>query len=172
MTAFNSQGGGFNKTTSGRVQTPTLAILAEREERIRNFQERTYFEVLADFGIEAGSYRGRWFDPAFKKNGDEDARAERIWEAEKAEAIRAKCEGKPGVIEEEKKPATEAPPLLYDLTSLQREANGRFGFPARMTLQIAQALYEKHKVITYPRTDSRYLPEDHLATAKQVMRTF
>ncbi len=85
LTAFNSQGGGFNKTTSGRVQTPTLAILAEREERIRSFQPRTYFEVFADFGVAAGSYRGRWFDPGFKKNGDEDTRAERIWEQGKAE---------------------------------------------------------------------------------------
>ncbi|HEY2341980.1 MAG TPA: DNA topoisomerase, partial [Chthoniobacteraceae bacterium] len=115
---------------------------------------------------------GRWFDPAFKKNGDEDARAERLWDKSKAEAIRAKCEGKPGTIEEEKKPTTQAPPLLYDLTTLQREANQRFGFPARMTLQIAQALYEKHKALTYPRTDSRYLPEDHLATAKHVMGSF
>ncbi len=172
LTAFNSQGGGFNKTTSGRVQTPTLAILAEREERIRTFVPRTYFEALADFEISAGNYRGRWFDPAFKKNADEDARAERIWTREQAEAIRDKCQGKPGVIEEEKKPATQTPPLLYDLTTLQREANSRFGFPARMTLQIAQALYEKHKALTYPRTDSRYLPEDHLATAKQVMGSF
>jgi len=172
LTAFNSQGGGFNKTTSGRVQTPTLAILAEREERIRNFVPRTYFEVFGDFGITSGNYRGRWFDPAFKKNGEEDARAERIWDKAKAETIAAKCAGKPGTIEEEKKPTTQAPPLLYDLTTLQREANQRHGFPARMTLQIAQALYEKHKALTYPRTDSRYLPEDHVTTAKQVMGSF
>ncbi len=172
LTAFNSQGGGFNKTTSGRVQTPTLAILAEREQRIRAFVPRTYFEVLADFGVKAGSYRGRWFDPSFKKGAEDDARAERIWDHEQADAIKAKCDGKPGSIEEEKKPTTQAPPLLYDLTTLQREANGRFGFPAKMTLQIAQALYEKHKALTYPRTDSRYLPEDHLGTAERVMMSF
>ncbi len=172
LTAFNSQGGGFSKTTAGRVQTPTLAILVEREEKIRAFEPRIYFEVFGDFGVKAGSYRGRWFDPAFKKGGEEDARAERIWEKEKAETIKAKCEGNPGPIEEEKKPTSQAPPLLYDLTTLQREANQRFGFPARMTLQIAQALYEKHKALTYPRTDSRYLPEDHLATAKTVMDSF
>ena len=172
LTAFNSQGGGFSKTTAGRVQTPTLAILVEREEKIRAFEPRTYWEVFGDFGVKAGSYRGRWFDAAFRKNGDEDARAERIWDRAKAEATKAKCEGKPGTIEEEKKPATQAPPLLYDLTTLQREANGRFGFPAKMTLQIAQALYEKHKVLTYPRTDSRYLPEDHIGTAKTVMGNF
>ncbi len=172
LTAFNSQGGGFNKTTSGRVQTPTLAILADRELKIRGFKPRTYFEVLADFGVSAGSYRGRWFDPAFKKNAEEEGRAERIWDRSMAEAIKAKCDGKPGIIEEKKQPTTQAPPLLYDLTSLQREANSRFGFPAKMTLQIAQALYEKHKALTYPRTDSRYLPEDHLGTAKRVMADF
>ncbi len=172
LTAFNSQGGGFSKTTSGRVQTPTLAILVEREEKIRAFVPRTYFEVFGDFGVQAGSYRGRWFDAGFKKDGEEDARAERIWDREKADTIKAKCDGKPGTVEEEKKPTTQAPPLLYDLTTLQREANQRHGFPARMTLQIAQALYEKHKALTYPRTDSRYLPEDHLATAKSVMGAF
>jgi len=171
LTSLNSRGGGFQKTTAGRVQTPTLAILAEREEKIRAFQPRTYFEVFGDFGVTAGSYRGRWFDPAFKKAAEEDARAERIWDRPKAEAIAAKCEGKRGVVEEEKKPTSQAPPTLYDLTTLQREANQRHGFPARMTLQIAQALYEKHKALTYPRTDSKYLPEDHLETARQVLGT-
>jgi len=172
LTAFNSQGGGFNKTTAGRVQTPTLAILAEREEKIRAFKPRTYWEVIADFGVIAGSYRGRWYDEQFKKNGEEDLRAERLWNREMADAIKAKCEGKPGIITEEKKPASQAAPLLYDLTTLQREANSRFGFPARMTLQLAQALYEKHKALTYPRTDSRFLPEDHLDTARKVMGGF
>jgi len=172
LTAFNSQGGGFNKTTAGRVQTPTLAILAEREEKIRAFKPRTYWEVFGDFGVAGGSYRGRWFDEKFKKGLEEDTRAERIWDQAQADSIKAKCEGKPGIIEEEKKPATQASPLLYDLTTLQREANSRFGFPARMTLQIAQALYEKHKALTYPRTDSRYLPEDHLDTARKVMDGF
>src|SRR5215210_6398108 len=91
LTSFNSQGGGFSKTTAGRVQTPTLAILVEREERIRAFKPRAYWEVFGDFGVAAGSYRGRWFDSAFKKATEED-RAERIWEKEKADAIKAKCE--------------------------------------------------------------------------------
>ena len=173
LTAFNTKAmGGFQKTTAGRVQTPTLAILVEREERIRAFKARQYFEVYGDFGVAAGSYRGRWFDEKFKKGGEEDTRAERIWDRAQADAIKAKCEGKPGTIEEEKKPTSQISPQLYDLTTLQREANQRFGFPAKMTLQIAQALYEKHKALTYPRTDSRYLPEDHIQTAKRVMAGF
>ena len=174
FTAFNSRGGGFLKTTAGRVQTPTLAILAEREEKIRAFVPRSYFEVFADFEIAAGQYRGRWFDEKFdgKKTTDEQAKAERIWDKAQADGIVAKCAGKPGIIEEEKKAASQISPQLFDLTTLQRDANGRFGFPAKMTLQLAQALYEKHKALTYPRTDSRYLPEDHLATAKDVMGSF
>ena len=169
MTAFNSKTGGFQLTPVGRVQTPTLAILAEREERIRSFQPRTYWELFADFEVKNGVYRGRWFDERFAKNQDEDRRAERLWDRTKAEAIQAKVLNEPGDISEEKKPTTQAPPQLFDLTSLQREANSRFGFSARLTLQVAQQLYERHKVITYPRTDSRYLPEDYLGTAHQVL---
>jgi len=172
MTAFNSKGGGFQLTPVGRVQTPTLTILAEREIKIRDFQPRTYFEVFGDFGVAAGSYRGRWLDPAFKKSADEGLRAERIWDKEKAEAIAAKCAGKRGTVEEERKPASQIAPQLYDLTTLQREANGRFSLSARRTLQIAQALYEKHKVLTYPRTDSRYLPEDYLGNVKAALTKF
>ena len=168
MTAFNNKAGGFQLTPVGRVQTPTLAILTEREEKIRAFKSRPFFEVFGDFEVKAGEYRGRWFREDFAKNGDEDARAERIWEAAEAEAIKERCLGKTGVATEEKKPTTQAPPLLYDLTSLQRDANGR-GFSAKRTLQIAQQLYEKFKVITYPRTDSRYLPEDYIATVKSTL---
>ncbi|GAB4179373.1 MAG: DNA topoisomerase III [Terrimicrobiaceae bacterium] len=165
ITAFNSKGGGFQLTPVGRVQTPTLAILAEREVRIREFVPRTYFEVFADFRVAAGSYRGRWFDEAFKK-GAEDERAERLWERPRAEEIAARCLGLPGEIEEHRSPTSQIAPQLYDLTTLQREANSRFGLSARRTLQIAQALYERHKVLTYPRTDSRYLPSDYLGTVK------
>src|SRR6266403_1054564 len=168
MTAFNNKTGGFQLTPVGRVQTPTLAILTEREEKIHHFKPRTYFEVFADSEVKAGQYRGRWFKEDFSKDGDEDARAERIWEKENADAIKERCLGKTGVANEERKPTTQAPPLLYDLTSLQRDANAR-GFSAKRTLQIAQQLYERHKVITYPRTDSRYLPEDYLATVKSTL---
>ena len=172
MTAFNSKTGGFHLTTVGRVQTPTLAIVVEREERIRKFKPRDYWELEADFACAAGHYPGRWFDEKFKKpEGDEHATAFRLWDKAQAEAIRAKCEGKSGTVSEEAKPSTQLSQLLFDLTSLQREANGRFGFSARVTLQLAQALYEKHKVLTYPRTDSRALPEDYLPTVKDVLRT-
>jgi DNA topoisomerase-3 len=169
MTAFNSREGGFYLTTVGRVQTPTLTILVEREERIREFKPRDYWEVHARFGAKAGEYPGRWFDPLFRKAEDAERKAERLWRAADAEAIVAACHGKPGSVSEETKPTTQASPLLFDLTSLQREANGRFGFSARGTLALAQALYERHKVLTYPRTDSRALPEDYVATVKKAM---
>src|SRR5687768_7975357 len=169
MTAFNSKEGGFYLTTVGRVQTPTLAILVEREERIRAFTSRAYWEVHARFGAKGGEYPGRWFDPKFKKDDDAERKAERLWSAKDAEAIVAACQGKPGTASEEAKPSTQLSPLLYDLTSLQREANARFGFPARMTLSLAQALYERHKVLTYPRTDARALPEDYLGAVKQTL---
>src|SRR4030095_2111562 len=92
-----------------------------------------------------------------------------LWDEARATALVAKCAGRPGIVTEETKPSTQAAPLLYDLTSLQREANGRFGLSARTTLSLAQALYEKHKVLTYPRTDSRALPEDYLATVRSTM---
>ncbi len=170
MTAFNSKTGGFHLTTVGRVQTPTLAIVVEREERIRAFKSRDYWEVEGHFGAAAGGYIGRWFNEHFKKpEDDEHANAHRLWDVKQAEAIRAKCAGKPGKVEEEAKPSNQLSPLLFDLTSLQREANGRFGFSARTTLQIAQALYEKHKVLTYPRTDARALPEDYVATVPAIL---
>src|SRR5438105_4631194 len=169
MTAFNSKEGGFYLTTVGRVQTPTLAILVEREEKIRAFPPRGYWEVHARFGARAGEYPGRWFDPEFKKDDDAERRAERLWAATKAEAIVADCRGKSGIASEESRPSTQLSPLLFDLTSLQRDANGRFGFPARMTLSLAQALYERHKVLTYPRTDARALPEDYVGTVKKTL---
>jgi len=169
MTAFNSKEGGFYLTTVGRVQTPTLAILVEREERIREFKPRDYWEVHARFGARAGEYPGRWFDAQFKKDEDAERKPERLWRQDAADAIVAACRGMQGKVTEETKPTAQASPLLFDLTSLQREANGRFGFSARGTLSLAQALYERHKVLTYPRTDSRALPEDYIATVKKAM---
>jgi len=171
MTAFNSKDGGFFLTTVGRVQTPTLAIVVEREDRIRKFVSRAYWEVHASFGCRAGSYKGRRFDPAFKKPDDDpEARAERVWNAATAEAVVAACSGRPGTVHEEAKPSSQLSPLLFDLTSLQREGNARFGFSAKTTLSLAQALYEKHKALTYPRTDSRALPQDYVAVVQQTLQ--
>ncbi len=170
MTAFNSRDGGFFLTTVGRVQTPTLSIVVEREEKIRKHVPRDYWEIKATFDAVAGQYAGKWIDPAFKKDDDPDRRADRVWDKAAAEKIAAAVLGKPGKVTEEAKPTTSASPLLYDLTSLQREANGRFGFSAKTTLSLAQALYEKHKVLTYPRTDSRALPEDYLPVVKDTLK--
>ncbi|HYD78996.1 MAG TPA: DNA topoisomerase III [Paucimonas sp.] len=170
MTAFNSKEGGFYLTTVGRVQTPTLSIVVEREEKIKNFVPRDYWEVRAEFVCAAGIYEGRWLDTKFKKDEtDPEKRPERLWSKAAAESIVAACRGKPGTVTEESKPASQLSPALFDLTSLQREANARFGFSAKNTLGLAQALYEKHKVLTYPRTDSRHLPEDYLNTVKQTL---
>ena len=167
MTAFNSQEGGFHKTTVGRVQTPTLAILVEREEMIKKFVPRSYWEIHSTFLAKVGNYSGRWFDEKFiKDKKDGEQKAERVWDQKYAESIGIKCRGKSGVVSEDSKPTMEICPQLYDLTSLQRDANGRFGFSAKATLGLAQALYEKHKVLTYPRTDSRALPEDYISTVK------
>ena len=206
MTAFNSRDGGFFLTTVGRVQTPTLSIMVEREEKIRKHVSRDYWEVKAGFLVPqgpgaaraapqgdlgalgrpggpeaaAGGYEGKWFDPKFKKGPaagaaadalpDPDRRADRLWNERDANAVRDAVLGQPGTVTEEAKPSTSASPLLYDLTTLQREANSRFGFSAKTTLGLAQALYEKHKVLTYPRTDSRALPEDYLDTVKQTFQ--
>jgi DNA topoisomerase III len=178
MTAFNSRDGGFYLTTVGRVQTPTLTIVVEREEKIKRFISKPYFEIKAGFNAQAGVYEGKWFDPEFKKPDEKsmeaDARAElradRLWDRARAEAIVQACQGQPGIVNEEAKPSTQISPALFDLTSLQREANGRFGFSAKTTLSLAQALYEKHKVLTYPRTDSKALPEDYLPTVKKTLQ--
>ena len=171
MTAFNSRDGGFFLTTVGRVQTPTLSIMVEREEKIRKHVARDYWEIKATFAAQAGEYDGKWFDPKWKKNPDDaEARADRVWNERDAQAIREAALGQPASVTEEAKPSTQSAPGLYDLTTLQREANSRLGFSAKTTLSIAQALYEKHKVLTYPRTDSKALPEDYVDVVKQTMK--
>jgi DNA topoisomerase-3 len=197
-----SGGRGSSVTSLGRVQTPTLAIIVDRETKIKEFKPRELHEIMGTFRAAAGEYAGRWFDEAFTKDEDEIQRtsrlldrlqlnlpaaerhlgsengslwdehraAPRLWHHEIADAIQRKCSGKQGVVElEEKKPSTQVAPQLYDLTALQREANSRLGFSAKRTLQIAQALYERHKAITYPRTDSRALPEDYLPTVRSTL---
>ena len=160
LTCFRSRHGGFNLTAAGRVQTPTLAILAEREREIKAFKPENYWEVHADFEVSGGIYPGRWFNPKFKKDPQQPhGRAERIWDEAQAKVIEARCADKSGIVTEKKKPLKQIAPQLYDLTTLQREAP----FTAKNTLGIAQALYERHKMVTYPRTDSRYLAEDYVS---------
>lgn len=172
LTCYNSRFGGFRKTPCGRVQTPTLSLLVKRETERREFVPATYWELHASFGCGPVRYEGVWIDPAFAKAKEEEAahaRRNRIWEEEQAKAIVGRCLGKPATVEETSKKASKGSPPLYDLTLLQREANSRFGFSAKNTLGLAQALYERHKLITYPRTDSRCLPEDYLPTVEKVM---
>src|SRR5438270_2239624 len=165
---FGSRAG--NVASVGRVQTPTLAIVYARELEIRNFKPRDYWRVTAKFGIAKGEYEGTYQRPDFKRNGDEHDRIDRIWDQAAAEAVVAACHGHPiAAVSEEKKASSQMAPRLYDLTTLQREANGRYGFSAKRTLQIAQALYERHKMLTYPRTDSRALPEDYLPIVRQTL---
>jgi DNA topoisomerase-3 len=167
---FGSRAG--NVASVGRVQTPTLAIVYARELEIRNFKPRDYWRVTATFGVAKGNYEGVYQRANFKRaEHDDHDRIDRVWTKAVAEAVLAACQGQPlAAVTEEKKGSTQAAPRLYDLTTLQREANNRFGLPARRTLQIAQALYERHKMITYPRTDSRALPEDYIPTVRETMQ--
>ncbi len=170
LTCYNSRFGGFRKTPCGRVQTPTLSLLVKRETERREFVAATYWELHAQFSCGPVRYEGVWIDPAFVKDEEKThGRRNRIWEEQRAAALVARCLGKPAQVEETSKKVTKGAPPLYDLTLLQREANSRFGFSAKNTLGLAQALYERHKLITYPRTDSRCLPEDYLPTVEKVV---
>jgi DNA topoisomerase-3 len=165
--------GEWDSQNGGRVAFPTLALIVDRENKIRNFKPRAYWEVHATFAAQAGDYKGVWFDAAFDAGTDEDSRDNRLFDPELARAIAQKCQGaKASDVWEESKPTTKAPPALFDLTQLQREANSKFGLSANDTLKIAQALYETHKVLTYPRTDAKALPEDYVETAKSVLQTY
>lgn len=154
----------------GRVQTPTLALLVEREKAIQAFVSRDYWIARGIFEVSGDTYEGFWIREHFKKQpGDPDDRADRIWSKITADEIAARCAGKPAVATDKEKETREAPPTLFDLTTLQRESNRRFGHSARTTLSAAQSLYEKHKVLTYPRTDSKCLPEDYPAEVSRIL---
>lgn len=158
--AATTKAGSIRKVLSlGRVQTPTLALIVNRDLAIQAFVPEDYWEVHARFSAAGGAYAGLWHEGS----------TTRLKEAAPAEAIAAAASGAPGVVESlEKKPQVEQPPLLYDLTTLQREANSRFGFSAQRTLGAAQALYDQHKLLTYPRTSSRYLSGDMVGQLKSV----
>ncbi|HXD69328.1 MAG TPA: DNA topoisomerase 3 [Gaiellales bacterium] len=149
----------------GRVQTPTLALIVRRDLEIDAFEPETYFQVDARFGLDGPrTYTGRWFE------GKEDRTSER----ERADAVAAAAAGAPATVESVKRTERKTrPPLLYDLTSLQRDANSRFGMSASRTLQAAQRLYEGSSagaVITYPRTRSQFLPSDQVGNLKGIAR--
>jgi DNA topoisomerase-3 len=181
LTGFNSRRGGFFLTPCGRVQTPTLSLLVKRERARHEFVSSTYWNILADFNLSAytgsdkggrNGYQGKWIDPSFARDPlDNYKRADRIWTKEDTDRILQKCRNKPAEVTEKTKKSTQSSPPLYDLTLLQREANSRFGFSAKNTLSIAQALYERHKLLTYPRTDSKALPEDYLGPVKNIFTT-
>lgn len=190
----------------GRVQTPTLSILVEREKEILGFKPIQYHELIADFSTKKGEYQGKWFikvpdikgkkkqpvasdddlkqlekeypelvTSAWKayqevKNGD---RLERLSSDKLVKKIIVQVKGKDGqIIEEKSSDKKQSPPLLFNLNDLQREANKRFGLRASHTLRIAQSLYDEKKLITYPRTDSRHLPEDYTEVVPDVLSKF
>lgn len=154
----------------GRVQTPTLAMIVEREHEIANFKPKSFWKIIGEFDIENGSYKGTYQRPDFKKGKDAGDAADRIWDEQQAREILEQVKAI-GIAEvsEKKTQSKQAAPKLYDLTTLQREANNRFSFSAARTLSIAQDLYQKHKMITYPRTDSRALPEDYRGVCERTM---
>ena len=163
LTAYNSSMGGFQVTPCGRVQTPTLAIIVNREEERLQFVPRKFWTIDAEFDNDGSRYQGKWFQ------ADGKEKQKQIFDEARVREILSKCKNKAGSVEESTAPSQQKCGLLYDLTTLQREANNRFGFSAKTTLSIAQALYERHKATTYPRTDSRCLPEDYVAPVKATL---
>ena len=152
----------------GRVQTPTLMLIVKREFEIRNFVPKTFWKIEGDFGVTQGGYRGAAQVPGVTDRKE----AERFYdEAQARQVAEESLKLGFGVVSDERKPKKESAPRLFDLTTLQREGNRRFGFSAKTTLGVAQALYEKHKALTYPRTDSQYLPEDYVANAKAALQS-
>jgi DNA topoisomerase III len=158
--------------SAGRVQTPTLAMLVDKEFEVLAHVPRAYWRVTANFEHEGNRYQGSWFDPAFDAGGDPDRKDDRIFDAARAAAIAAAVSGAPALASETRKPSRESAPPLFDLTSLQREANRRFSWSARRTLSAAQRCYERHKVLTYPRTSSKCLPEDYRETVAETLASF
>jgi DNA topoisomerase-3 len=156
--------------SAGRVQTPTLALLVERELEVLAHIPVPYWRVVASFNHPSHAYAASWFDPSFREGEGDDRRDDRIFDEARARAIVAAASGQPALASETRKPSRESAPPLFDLTSLQREGNRRFGWSARRVLGAAQRCYEAHKALTYPRTDSRCLPSDYRATVDEVLR--
>ncbi len=168
MTCLAQSAGGDQFLSIGRVQTPTLALIVNRDLQIKNFIPEPFWRVKATFEFEDSEGKKEWngyyFDKSIKedkKKNDESSNAERLKSKEDAENIASVIKNKKGIVTQAtKKRSVEKTPLLYDLNSLQRRANQRYGLSAQETLDVAQALYEKHKLLTYPRTDSKFLTPD------------
>ncbi|MCZ6782120.1 MAG: DNA topoisomerase [Proteobacteria bacterium] len=158
--------------SAGRVQTPTLALLVDKEFEVLAHVPRAYWRVEGTFAHAGQTYTGAWFDPDFDAGDDEDAKDDRIFDEERARAIVAAVNGEAATASEQRKPSRESAPPLFDLTSLQREANRRFSWSARRTLNAAQRCYERHKALTYPRTSSRCLPSDYRETVAEVLHSY
>ncbi|PLZ00415.1 DNA topoisomerase III [Burkholderia sp. WAC0059] len=171
-------------TPVGRVQTPALMLVVAREDVIRTFEPRIYHGVHLTVALQAGEFVARWQDPdlgaspvsAGSEPGVADAgaaeRRERIWSVQPARAIAARCAGRdPELITDDTQPSIRSAPALFDLTTLQREANRLYGLSAKQTLDLAQILYQDHKVLTYPRTDAKALPEDYVPTITKIIGT-
>ncbi len=186
LTCRAREAGGDGLLTVGRVQTPTLAMIVARDLEIEAFVPEDFWQVRATLvaEVEEGPDRfvATWFDPRTRESGRKEEtkeregpreapQAERVASEALARAIAAATEGQSGRVEQaERKVVREPPPLLYDLTSLQRRANQRYGLSAQQTLAIAQELYERHKLLTYPRTDARYLTEDQVPTLPSLLQ--
>lgn len=179
MTCMVRQAGGDQLLTVGRVQTPTLALISRRDNEITNFIPQTFWRIEANFSTDAKNeederliWKGSWFKKFPSKATKEQKEAcTRFLMKEEAEKLCASINGQKGTVTQAKnKNKDEPPPLLYDLNSLQQRANIRFGFRAQQTLDIAQALYERHKIITYPRTDARYLTPDQASHTPNVLQ--
>jgi DNA topoisomerase-3 len=158
--------------SAGRVQTPTLALLVERELGVLAHVPRSYWRVTARFDHDGSSYTGTWFDPDFQADDDDQRKDDRIFDEQRGQAIVAAVTGRAGLAGETRKPSRETAPPLFDLTALQRDANSRFSWSARRTLGAAQRCYEVHKLLTYPRTASRCLPSDYRETVDRVLRSY
>ena len=173
VTLKRSRSAGRQVSTVGRVQTPTLSVVIKREEEINSFTPREFFKITSTFELTEGNYIGTYQRNDFKKNdSDKHDRIDRIWDKAKAdELFQTVQNADKAEITETKKRSPQSPGRLYDLTTLQREANRLHHYPASRTLQIAQSLYERHKVITYPRTDSKALPEDYAPTCKNLLES-
>ena len=156
--------------SAGRVQTPTLSLLVDREMEIMDHVPQKYSKILAQFKVEQGVYEATWYDPSFrKKEGAEEARDDRIFDPAIAEKILAAVKGADGRARETRKESPRKPPVLFDLTMLQRIANNRFGWAATRTLRAAQRLYETHKALTYPRTNSNAQPTDYHGEVQRIL---